>query len=148
MASSTEPEGKTEMDLHNLNIRLIEYKNIMWTCLSTRDPEEIHAELMSGRVSSGITHDAALVMGESLWIRWCKHDRFLKKFKQCSVGEYAARGVAGTWTAAHEGDPVVVLTDSNMHKQDRTISEMSFAFVHISQVKYPRQYDAPVKKAQ
>lgn len=135
-----------ELQLHNLNIRLIEYKNIMWTCLSTRDPEEIHNEILSERVRSGIPHDIALVMSESLWLRWCKHERLLKRFRQCSVGDYTARGVEGIWFAAKPDDSVIVLTDGHMHKDDRIISSMSFAFVHISQVKYPRQYDAPVKK--
>lgn len=135
-----------ELQLHNLNIRLLEYKQIMWTCLSTRDSEEIHNEILSERYRCAMPEDVALVMSESLWIRWCKNDRLTKKFRSCSVSDYSARGVEGVWFAARPDDAVVVMTDGRMNKDDRTISSMSFAFVHISQVKYPRQYDSKLKK--
>jgi hypothetical protein len=134
------------MDLHNLNIRLLEYKQIAWTCIATHDPEEIHAELMSARVASGITHDVALVMSNSLWIPWWKNPKLLRSFKQCNVSDYNSRGVIGVWASMHSTDEVVVMTDVNVNKDDRTISTMSFAFLHISQVKYPRQYDAPARR--
>ena len=134
------------MDLHNLNIRLIEHKQIMWTCTSLNDPDDIYEELLSSRVSSGIVANSALVLSETLWLKLCRQKRFKKNFKDCTNAMFTARGVAGVWLCSHEQDPVVVLTDSQMHKEDRSIYDMSYAFVHISQVKYPRQYDAPVKK--
>ena len=57
------------MDLHNLNIRLIEHKQVLWTCTSLTDPDDIYEELLSTRVSSGIVSHAALVASESLWLR-------------------------------------------------------------------------------
>jgi len=134
------------MDLHNLNVRLVEYKNILWTCTTAKNPDDIHEQLLSDRIASGISSNCALVMSGSLWDKWCLSHKLKHQIVLCTVKEWIDRGVVGVWQHASElRDNVVVLTDSHVYKNDRTISYMSYAFVHVSQVKYPRQFDAPAR---
>jgi hypothetical protein len=132
--------------LHNLNIRLIEHKNFLWNCTGYNDPYDIADEIASQRIASGIVKECALVMEENLWLKWISVETVKSSFRLNVQAESAARGVMGVWYAAHSQDEVIVLSDANVHVQDRIISHSSYTFVHISQVKYPRQYDAPVRR--
>lgn len=134
------------MEMHNLNIRLIEHKNFLWTCTTLNDPTDIYDEIASARIQSGIVQKCALIMEENLWLKWISNSASQRRFTLNSKKEFLDRGVMGVWYAGHATDEVVVLTDMNVHKDDRIISFMSYAFMHTSQIKYPRQYDAPVRK--
>lgn len=129
------------IDLHNLNVRLIENKNILWTCSTERHYDALYEELRSQRIRSGIANGCALVMSDSVWLKMIR--RAKAEVDLCTTETYMARGVMGVWHAANGADEVVLIADGNMTKEDRFISLMSYAFVHISQVKYPRQHDAP-----
>lgn len=135
------------MDLHNLNIRLTEHKNFLWNCTTCNDPDDLYEEVASTRMASGITQNCALVMSEDLWLRWISVPQVSARFRSNHRKEFLDRGVMGVWFAAHELDEVVVLCDFNVHKDDRTICDMSYTFVHVSQIKYPRQFDAPKRVA-
>src|SRR4051812_19417511 len=109
------------MDLHNLNIRLIEHKTFVWTCTTCNNHDDIYDEIASGRMASGITQNCALVMSEDLWLKWISSPQVRRHFLYNPRKEFLDRGVMGVWRAAHDSDEVVVLSDSNMNKTDRII---------------------------